>query len=528
MSERASPAPSSSDAARRDFSAHRRVLSGTVSNYVAQAVGLGLGFLLTPFILHQVGASVFGIWVLVGSIASYGTLFDFGISGAVIKYVAEYGASGDARRTTALIATALRLYMLLGACAALVIAALAPLVPVVFEVPPEAEAVAIWTTVLVGVSVGIGLPCATPVAVLRGLQRFDLSNALTVVGAVLSAAGTVAVLLAGGGLIGIVLVGIATTLLMQLPARRLVRRVAPELRIPLRGAERSLASTVVSFSVWVSLSQVADRLAQRTDAFVIGASLPLPAVTGYSLGQRLSQTAIQLTNQFVKVLFPLASEVNARGDRAGVRSLFLTTTRVTLVLSIPMAGILVALGPELLTAWVGGEYARYAHILTLLAIAGLVDTALWPAVSILMGMARHRTVGWISLGTGIANVALSVALIVPFGLTGVAIGTLAPAAVKSLGLLLPYAMRSIEVSGVEVLRRVMLPLLAPTAVLAVALAISKRVIDETAPIMLLPAVGVSLALFGLAYLAVGASAGERAFYASLLASVRRSAPNAGE
>src|SRR6266851_4694630 len=85
----------------------RRVLLSTLSNYAAKVFTLAVWFFLTPFLVHQLGDSAYGLWVLVGSITAYGSLLDFGIAPAVTKYVAEYHARGQLDLAHSLVATAL-------------------------------------------------------------------------------------------------------------------------------------------------------------------------------------------------------------------------------------------------------------------------------------------------------------------------------------------------------------------------------------------------------------------------------------
>ena len=81
----------------------RRVLWNTVANYVGKGITLLTWFFLTPYILTHLGPSMYGLWVLVGSIAAYGSLLDLGLAGALIKYVAEYRAREQHERAGRLI-----------------------------------------------------------------------------------------------------------------------------------------------------------------------------------------------------------------------------------------------------------------------------------------------------------------------------------------------------------------------------------------------------------------------------------------
>src|SRR5207249_5944810 len=122
--------------------------------------------------------------------------------------VAEYRARGETERAHRLVATALCLYSALGLIAIAVSSVLAPFLPEWFNLPPDERPTAIWLLLLVGLRVGIAIPCTTAMAVLRGLQRYDIVSLINTVGTILSAAATVVVLLLGGGVLGLVGVSI--------------------------------------------------------------------------------------------------------------------------------------------------------------------------------------------------------------------------------------------------------------------------------------------------------------------------------
>src|SRR5512143_4050938 len=105
----------------------RQVLINTLSNYGGKIVTLGIWFFLTPYILNKLGQSVYGMWVIVGSLVSYGALLDFGIANAITKYVAEFQARGESEQASSLVATALWIYSGLGLAAVLLGAVFAPI-----------------------------------------------------------------------------------------------------------------------------------------------------------------------------------------------------------------------------------------------------------------------------------------------------------------------------------------------------------------------------------------------------------------
>lgn len=505
----------------KDTKIRQRVLYGTISNYVGHFVTVGTLFFLTPFILRQLGPTTYGLWVLAGSVLGYGMLLDFGIWGAIIKYVAEFRARGEIERAHGLIATALSLYVILGLVAVILSATIAPIFPIIFKVPLDQRVVARWLVILMGLGIGISIPCMTPLAVLRGLQRYDIVNLVEIVGTLFFTLATVIVLLLGGGVLSLVAVNICRLLLLLALGIYFIHRIEPELRFGWRGANRQLVRTVISYSWPLFVKDVAGRLQTRTDEITIGIFFPVSAVTPYNLARRLSEATHLLTKQFMKVLLPLASELHAEDDRARLRSLYIAGTRLTLVISLPIGCTLVILARPILTLWVGAEYAGYAHLVAILTLASFMVTSMWPAAAVLQGMARHRVLAATSLSSGLANLALSVTLVHPFGLTGVALGTLVPTMIEYIGIVLPYAQRVIGVSGTEAVREIFVPALLPAVPMTLLLYALQQAFEPASLLTILAVAGMGVVVYIVAYLSIGASQAERQTYRNLALSTLR-------
>jgi O-antigen/teichoic acid export membrane protein len=493
----------------KDVTIQRRVLRNTVSNYIGHCIARGIWFFLTPFLLHKLGTVDYGLWVLIGSVVAYGSLLNLGIGGAIIKYVAEYRARGESEQARSLIATALCLYTVLGVIVIILSIILALIFPYLFHVPLEKESTATWLVLLMGVGVGISIPCSTPGAVLQGLQRYDIVSALSVIGALLSATLTVTVLLLGGGVLGIVAISIPVMLIMQVPHVWFIQRVAPKFQLGWEGAKRSFIRPVLAFSSSLFVLHMAGQLQTKTDEIVIGAFLPVKVITPYAIARTLSEVVLVLTNQFMRVLLPLASELHAEKDQDRLRALYLTGTRLALGIALLIGCPLIILRESILTLWVGTAYAEYGHLVLILACTCLIETSQWPAGLILQGMARHRLMAAMAICSGLGNLALSVALVRPLGLTGVALGTLIPTTVVCLVVFLPYSMRVIGVSQTQVGKEVFLPAFLPAIPAAVPLYVIQHAIQPSSLLSIMVVTGIGFLVYLIGYLHLGASEIER-------------------
>lgn len=504
---------------KKDRLIRRRIVVGTASNYAGQILAYATLFFLTPFILRQLGPAAYGLWVLVGSIVAYGSLLDLGIWGAVIKYVSEFLARDQHQKARHLVSTALWLYVFLGLGVLTLAGLIAPFVPALFSVAPGQETHAVQLTLLMGLATGLSLPAMAPLAALRGLQRYELVNLAEAVGTLFTAAATVAALLTGGGVVSLVIVNIFSMLLMHVLALRLSGREAGGLNLGWQRPRRAYVRLVLGYSWPLFIKDVANRLQTKTDELTIGALLVVTAVTPYNLARRLSDATHVLTRQFMKVLLPLASELDAENDHGRLRLLYTTGTRLSVAISMVIGVSVMVMARPILVAWIGPEYGEHSSLVIILTAANLIATSQWPAMALLQGTTRHRLLAATAFTSGIANLALSILLVRPLGLVGVALGTLIPTALEHLGIIMPYTMRRLKIGKGEALRRIYVPALLPAAPMALVQIVFLHLVS-TASLLALVAITASGAIvYGTAYLVFGTSAVERQAYRTLAGDV---------
>jgi O-antigen/teichoic acid export membrane protein len=500
-----------------------RVVRNTFSNYIGKFANLGVWFFLTPFILSRLGAGTYGLWVLVGSVAAYGSLFDLGIGGAITKYVAEYRATGVYEEARGLIATALSIHTVLGLIVFLLSLAFAPAFPTLFHLPTEQHGTAITLVILSGLGAGLLIPSTAPPAILAGLHRYDLINLTSVCGLLLSAAASVVVLLLWNSIASLIIINIVVNLLMQALNVWLIHHTAPELRIGWRGTSRPLVRRVASFSFTLFILQLNGYLEAKTDEIVIGANLPIASVTPYNIALRLSSLPQMLAAQFASQILPLASTLDAQHARSQLRSLYIVGTRLTLALFLPVGIVITALAAPILGFWVGPAYSNYAHLVLILTLAGFIDMSQWPAGLILQGMARHHVLAAMSLLSGVGNLVLSLVLVRVMGLTGVALGTLIPTSIVCLGIILPYSMRVIGVGLREFIADILAPVLLPALPMVAVVFILKTLLGVNSLIGLLAVMAASMLVYAVAYLIMAAGTPERQVFHNTTSSVIRQA-----
>jgi hypothetical protein len=98
----------------------RQLLTNVGSSWFSLGFDVLVGLFLSPFLLHWLGDTAFGIWVLIFSITGYYGLFDLGIRSSVVRYVSKFTATDDIEDLAKLINTSLFTYSCIGVLSLLV------------------------------------------------------------------------------------------------------------------------------------------------------------------------------------------------------------------------------------------------------------------------------------------------------------------------------------------------------------------------------------------------------------------------
>ena len=77
-------------------------------------------FFISPYVVKSLGNTTYGLWVLLGSLVGYLGLLDFGVRGAVTRYVARFHADQNDEQASRLTSTAMRIFSLMGLAAVVV------------------------------------------------------------------------------------------------------------------------------------------------------------------------------------------------------------------------------------------------------------------------------------------------------------------------------------------------------------------------------------------------------------------------
>lgn len=440
----------------------RTVARSAGTGYLRLAITAGVQFLMVPVVIRSLGAEQYGLYALILSVLGFFALMEFGAGAGAMKAAAAGWGTGDWVERNRAVGTQMMISLAAAGLSFALLLLLAPQFAVAFRLPTSERGAATAAILLLGLrSAVLAWPLGVIRSTLYGHGEMVLVNVLQSAGVVLYAALSWLALHLGLGLVGLAAASLAAFLLEHLACGVFALRRVPGLRFTMDWRDRARFRDGLSLGGSQLLVAVAGMILLRTDPIIIQAFLPLSAVGAYAVALKVADQTLLLTKQLVNALSPTIAARHAGGDHGAVRRIAFRGTRYALALSLALALPLALNADRLLRWWVGAEFIVAAPSLAILVTAVALMAPQAVASGVLTYTGRHHATGRLALQAMLVNVAASLALVKPLGLTGVAFGTLAAVLLVDLGLAGRQLCRALGLSAADYWREALLPAFAP-------------------------------------------------------------------
>ncbi len=404
------------------ISLSRNVLFG----FLSWLLPLGFTVVLTPLIVHGLGAEAYGLYALVMGFVAYS--FTFTVGRAITKYVAAYRANEEYERIGEVLSTTLLINLVIGALSAIALALCTNvLVTRVLKIVPQLQANARIAFYLASFGLLITMLSQVFNAVPQAVQRFDIYS--------LIATGTGMATIGGNGLLVWLGFSIKSLIAWNVMVTGLscavyyiaARRLLPEAHLAFR-FKKDLMIGIMRFSGAVIAYQVLANLLLLFERGWLTRSLGPAAVTFYVVPMTIAIYIHAFVSSLTLVIFPLASEAGAQQDTARLHAIYTRAYKYISMLVLFLTLTLVTGSHQILSNWMGEEFARNsASVLMIQAVVfGLVA---WGIVAWQMadGLGHPGRNALLVLSWVVIAVPLMIWLTPLYGIVGIAYGRLASA-----------------------------------------------------------------------------------------------------
>lgn len=365
-----------------------RLFRNVIWSAAGQVGPLIAAFIAMPILIHALGVERFGILGLAWTVFGYFNLLDLGVSSALTKLSSDRLATGSEHEIPLLFGTSLATTAAFGLIGAVVLATFAhTVVGNLFRVSPSLQNETLHTMYVLA----LGLPiCVTinPLAgILSAYQRFGLINLVASPNAILTSLAPLCVLPFSHNIALIVAVLFGVHAITWLAYFAMCVYTVPDLlhRMRFRAA---MVSLLVGFGFWMAASSLVGMMMTSFDRFTIASLRSMDALSYYIVPARILHKLNLVPYLITGVLYPAFAHSLA-SDRLRTRMLFDRGMKATLLIMLPIVLTVVVFARQLMTLWVGAEFAAHSALLVqLLAIAALFEGV--GNIAFALNAAAHR------------------------------------------------------------------------------------------------------------------------------------------
>jgi O-antigen/teichoic acid export membrane protein len=297
--------------------------------------------------------------------------------------------------------------------------------------------------ILAGLGCGIGILQSVPNAVLVGVQDWRRASLVGLVTGTIGVPLTIAVLAAGGGIVGMFAVELAVVL------GNLVWSGSLSLQALRRMSERAERDPEVRhranvYARWSLLSiLLATIVFKRSEFFFLNHYASNRDIAIYSIAFATVYAITTLTESLVQTLLPAFATLFGSGAQDRIESGFDRAQRLVMMSSLPLTAATVALGPEALALIYGRNYSATGQLVQIMAIGIPLLAMMNLAHAFMIGLGKVKAILLVDTTAAVVNLSLAFILIPAFHDVGAAVANLIGQCLVAV-IVTVYALRTME------------------------------------------------------------------------------------
>ncbi len=395
-------------------------------SYISIAIQFLSTFIVTPFILKQIGSGDYGLFELISSTVSYLSLLGLGFSSAYIRFYSKYLSKNDIDGIKALNGLFLTIFMIMSVLCIVVGIILVINIEGLFKdglSNLEYEKARFLMIILV-FNMALTFPKSIFISNTLAHEHFVFQKLLALVLAIILPSLQIVMVVLGMGSLGL---AIATIVVSVIDILSYLFYNIRFLRISFAfgHVDKALFKEIGAFTFFIFLNQVLDLLwGSSVDYYLLGRICGTEEVTIYSMGNKFNAIFYSLSTPISALFVPEINRIVAKGeDNKKLTDIFVKVGRYQSMVLILLFSGYVLWGKYFINFWIGEGYEDSYYVGVLLIGSVLVSLTQNIGIEIQRAKNKHQIRSMVYLAIAIGNVVLSIPLVKALGPVGAAIGT---------------------------------------------------------------------------------------------------------
>jgi len=407
------------------MSNNKQIKLGVVLSYVTLFVSNIISIVYTPFLLRMLGQSEYGLYSLMSTFITYLNLLDLGLGNAMIVFISKSLAKDSKADNGKIIGSFLKIYLILGLIVLIAGIALFLSIDLLFAsqlTSTELSRAKIMFLILL-VPMVVSFPLGVYSALITIQEKFVFQKILNLIKIIVVPVIMIPLLLLGYKSIAVVAISSIVSLAVYL-INYIYCKKNFDFKIKFEKIERSIFKEIFSYSFFIFLGMIIDKINNGIDSMILGATAGTVAVSIYAIGAQFNNIYISFSTSMSSILLPKISKMVAKNvDDDDISDLFIKTGRIQFIILLLILTGFILFGNEFIKIWAGIEYDISYYIALILMIPYTVPLIQNVGISILQAKNKNKFRALCYLIVALINVIISIPLAKLWQGVGSSLGT---------------------------------------------------------------------------------------------------------
>lgn len=400
---------------------NNRIKFGAFISYISIAINILAGLLYLPWMVDAIGESDYGLFTLANSLINL-FLVDFGLSAATARYISKYLAENNQGKVNSFITAVSKLYAIIDVVILAVLTVFYFFIDSVFVklTPGELEKFKVVYIIAASYAI-VSFPFVTFNGVLTAYEKFIHLKIADIVFRLLSVLLTVIALLLGGGLYVLVIANSLAGTITIIYKFVVIKRGTP-LRFSFERTDESLYKSIFSFSLWTTITTLAQRLIFTITPSILGITADSKAIAVFGIITTIEGYTYIIATAINGMFMPRVARIyTEEKPEENLLKLMIKVGRFQYFVNGLIVVGFAILGKQFIELWMGRDYYEAYYGIILVIVPSLIYNPMQIANTAMIIQKKVKIQAIITVIMGIANVVLSFVLSFFFGVIGAVI-----------------------------------------------------------------------------------------------------------
>ena len=400
-----------------------KIAKGAIISYLSIFLSIVISLVYTPWMIHKIGVSDYGLYSLVGTFLSY-FLLDFGLAGTITRFIAKYRAEGNEEKVANVLGLTAKVYLFFDAIIFVILFVLFFFLSGIFGgglTPEEIDKLKILYCISGSFSV-LSFLFKPVTGAMMAYEFFVENKTLDMLLRVITILFTVILLFLNGNVYHLVFVmgfvGFSVALFRYTIFIRKSR-----LRINWGYFEKTELIGLFSFSVWVLVIQLSQMFRLNFIPTILGIYNNTMEISIFSLGRSLEGFVYTISAALNGLFLPMVSRMVQSSDRKGIMNLMIRVGRIQLYIILLIFSCFCVFGQSFIYLWVGETFNSSYYVFISLVFVNVISLTLQIGMDLVYAENKIKQTAMRVFVSSLIGLILSIIVAPKYGAMGCAAAT---------------------------------------------------------------------------------------------------------